>query len=154
MALSRAKSHHGIHFGKKLFCAQPKNEIIFVNNTILLYIAAFLFIFGQLFILKSSRIASLGPPPPPGETNLSQINLSKFYFLILFHLISNPLELLSCRFCVLSEDGQFDQVGRKASEHVISDGTLEVEERGPGLPKTQTSFNIIQDLISFLNFFA
>ena len=54
---------------------------------------------------------------------------------------------------MLSEDGQFDQVGRKASEHVISDGTLEVEERGPGLPKTQTSFNIIQDLISFFNFF-
>ena len=59
MALSRVKSHHGIHFGKKLFWAQPKNEIIFVNNTIFLHIFAFLFIFGQLFILKCSRIASL-----------------------------------------------------------------------------------------------
>ena len=59
MALSRVKSHHGIHFEKKLFCAQPKNEIIFVNNTIFSHIFAFLFIFGQLFILKSSRIASL-----------------------------------------------------------------------------------------------
>ena len=38
---------------------------------------------------------------------------------------SHTLELLSCRYSVLSED---DHVGRKASEHdVISEGSLEVE---------------------------
>ena len=40
-------------------------------------------------------------------------------------LISNALELLSCRYGVLSED---DLVGRKASEHLISDEKLEAEE--------------------------
>ena len=38
---------------------------------------------------------------------------------------------------MLSED---DHVGRKASEHdVISEGSSEVEDRGPGLPTTQKS---------------
>ena len=36
-----------------------------MNNTILMHIDAFLLIFGQLFILKSSRIASLCLPPFP-----------------------------------------------------------------------------------------
>ena len=42
---------------------------------------------------------------------------------------------------MLSED---DLVGRKASEHLISDEKLEVEDWGPGLPITQESFKIMQ----------
>ena len=42
---------------------------------------------------------------------------------------------------MLSED---DLVGRKASEHLISDEKLEVEDWGPGLPITQKKASAIQ----------